>query len=156
MRADSRWKDSWKSTSLWGRELKCNQAMNCGMLSLVDLLVRSWVEIYECVKYITGHSRRPPCEVVSWNLCRMHTRAFLYSSRPPCEVVSWNTKDIDKFVEQDLVDLLVRSWVEIWNWWIAHILSEVDLLVRSWVEIKFFHAQYSPVKSTSLWGRELK
>ena len=125
--------DQLESTSLWGRELKYFRAM---------------------MKYSVF--RRPPCEVVSWN-ANWNMRLTPAVSRPPCEVVSWNAfmcwHPAIFFVSTSLwgrelkwlwevcnstcksVDLLVRSWVEMYI--VAIMLGKVsvDLLVRSWVEI---------------------
>ena len=78
----------------------------------VDLLVRSWVEIYPGV---AGRKRR--------------------RRRPPREVVSWNSQT-GKFTDFSQVDLLVRSWVEISSKTLQKLSWLVDLLVRSWVEIQ--------------------
>ena len=101
-----------KSTSLWGRELKYFWRKNRNWWSIVDLLVRSGVEISTSSKVKSYTFRRPPCEVVSWNV-----NAF------------------DKSPEAFAVDLLVRSWVEIYCTW-------KERAHDNW--------------STSLWGRELK
>ena len=143
------------STSLWGRELKFPSIQRCQIsrcrppcevvswnrpfmiwlsAEMVDLLVRSWVEISTLVPCFNTHEStslwgrelkyinscyhlfnlkgRPPCEVVSWNTI---WRGVLYSnfSRPPCEVVSWNHFPF-RCLEFFQVDLLVRSWVEMW------------------------------------------
>ena len=100
---------------------------------LVDLLVRSWVEIFFSLYANTSLIRRPPREVVSWNgngasyisqtkmstsswgrelKCQKRSFWYILVRRPPREVVSWNILlaicNIDS-----IVDLLVRSWVEI-------------------------------------------
>ena len=56
-----------------------------------------------------------------------------------------------------LVDLFVRSWVEIGLYYIVALQRRVDLFVRSWVEIFLgVYPSNVPGSSTSSWGRELK
>ena len=54
------------------------------------------------------------------------------------------------------VDLLARSWVEIFSTCISGMFSTVDLLARSWVEMPRRASGRFPDSSTSLRGRELK
>ena len=99
--------------------------------TLVDLLVRSWVEILILIMKETGRVGRPPREVVSWNKI----------SAPDGRI-------------SVVVDLLVRSWVEIIFSWRHCIQMFVDLLV-SWNR-KWRQTYCSKKLSTSSWGRELK
>ena len=87
------WSDrhTWSSTSMWGRELKYKfSAMRLFLII-----------------------SRPLCEVVNWN--RYVYCQFLYLLRRPlCEVVNWNY--FWCLIDRDLmVDLYVRSWIEISN-----------------------------------------
>ena len=69
-------------------------------------------------------------------------------------VEMWN---ITKFLPTYGVDLFVRSWVEINAAISASADATVDLFVRSWVEIYGFLAILDMDSlSTSSWGRELK
>ena len=121
-----------QSTSLWGRELKDHNCCNFSILY-----------------------RRPPCEVVNW---KMYNRFRLYPlvRRPPCEVVNW------KFIEwlfsyANLVDLLVRSWIERDSPLLFDVLgdSRPPCEVVNW-KINVILDYALEEGSTSLWGRELK
>ena len=164
-----------ESTSSWGRELKYPllflKGNFCGRplrevvswnliakvflaITLVDLFVRSWVEIIPRPSTLGKNTCRPLREVVSWNnLSTMLTeddhlstsswgRELKYGwrrrdgrkrCRPLREVVSWNDM-LDEKRQRYLVDLFARSWVEI-------------MLSTVWK---------SRIRSTSSWGRELK
>ena len=76
---------------------------------------------------------RPPCEVVNWNIFLSSTH-IITTCRPPCEVVNWNIRCARSRKDCD-VDLLVRSWIEIWMKIKRQLWKQVDLLVRSWIEI---------------------
>ena len=122
----------------------------------VDLFVRSWVEICISVIECLGLDCRPLREVVSWNLNK-YMFDEIGQGRPLREVVSWNEiiggvltnhSMVDLFVRSwvemyaasrqpsnFLVDLFVRSWVEIGLYYIVALQRRVDLFVRSWVEM---------------------
>ena len=123
----------------------------------VDLLVRSWIEIQNAWYSLATGIGRPPCEVVNWNKYVFETSLNVGKStslwgrelkfplpdnshtkrirRPPCEVVNWNT-DPPELESESIVDLLVRSWIEIhFALQDNTFLDQVDLLVRSWIEI---------------------
>ena len=99
------------STSSWGRELKFSQNF---FSDIFDKSTSSWGRE---LKYLPqwkplNHSSRPLREVVSWN---NFSRGIAESgeSRPLREVVSWNF-DFGFVVPGGvIVDLFVRSWVEI-------------------------------------------
>ena len=141
------------STSLWGRELKFLSYFSGSGLQFVDLLVRSWIEIFqkeqmaimfrstslwgrelkcEFMQMRGKRYSRPPCEVVNWNV-PLKFKWTVRNRRPPCEVVNWN--------------ILIRS---------AGCYVIVDLLVRSWIEMRLIQQMMQIWMSTSLWGRELK
>ena len=77
---------------------------------LVDLLVRSWVEMSLfcfcclCCSWSTSSWGRELKFLIAGRLDN-------YKRRPPREVVSWNTSG-SKIPSFLIVDLLVRSWVE--------------------------------------------
>ena len=98
------------SASLWGCELK-----------------------YWKWKIIKPYRCQPPCEAVSWNI---HVDIYLCCpySQPPCEAVSWNTTLLAT-CNPFTVSLLVRLWVEMFDYWNIFRLRKVSLLVRLWVEI---------------------
>ena len=119
------------STSLWGRELK-----------VVDLLLQHFGQ------------GRPPCEVVNWKILRVISWRY-EGGRPPCEVVNWkNQKSVGGRHEKS------RPPCEVVNWkteeQAQEIRSHVDLLVRSWIERSLICKYLQTIRSTSLWGRELK
>ena len=121
-----------RSTSLWGRELKYLRPNGLPWIHLVDLLVRSWIEIYNRQIF----RRNPWVDLL---------------------VRSWiEIKPAPRILCRDRVDLLVRSWIEIIPDWIPERADPVDLLVRSWIEMTLHIAQVAELWSTSLWGRELK
>ena len=123
----------------------------------VDLLARSWVEIYKWPHHLphllpSTSSRGRELKSSSLN------NQCGYDCRPPCEVVSWNIRRRKNMSVRRDVDLFARSWVEIickmrpsidmlsrppcevvsWNYgrsWRIWNWHKVDLLVRSWVEI---------------------
>ena len=99
--------------------------------------------------------RRPPCEVVSWNLSGRKVGNHCISSTS-----LWGRELKFPLFRRYLlgfrVDLLVRSWVEISKVPFLNFFLRVDLLVRSWVEISIIEECYDFDRSTSLWGRELK
>ena len=142
------------STSLWGRELKCFAVVVNPIIGVVDLLVRSWVEIFHL---ICNHAFfLVDLLVRSWvEIPTSASTTIQQARRPPCEVVSWNIVLMHRACIR-LVDLLVRSWVEILDCSMNHPEWHVDLLVRSWVEILNPIERYQLEWSTSLWGRELK
>ena len=143
------------STSSWGRELKYEMVANQGARRLVDLFVRSWVEILKSKNEV--EESRVDLFVRSW----VEMLNCLY-----------NYKSVD-------VDLFVRSWVEIhipsihnrtllcrplrevvsWN----HLLSTIYASwvrrplreVVSWNIVPVTYEIFAD-KSTSSWGRELK
>ena len=166
------WNGFFGSTSSWGRELKwlpfgCHtlqsrrplrEVVSWNMISSeftsaresVDLFVRSWVEIFW-----TSDSDRPDCsrplrEVVSWNIKHIFS-PVLRVRRPLREVVSWNTNGLSN-LGTTLVDLFVRSWVEIFKWPFVDCLCVVDLFVRSWVEMSCPIPTY-PANSVDLFVR---
>ena len=165
------------STSSWGRELKCQLTNQDGCMTCVDLFVRSWVEIPTFSNMLLCNSGRPLREVVSWNVVYETIISHLYS-RPLREVVSWNTSPtygsltvnrstsswgrelkywlMYSQIMLNLVDLFVRSWVEISICREFNVNEEVDLFVRSWVEIPLTTSEALASPSTSSWGRELK
>ena len=83
-------------------------------------------------------SSRSPREVVSWNGFHSVIAVF-FSRRPLREVVSWNPFGGVLMPSKYVVDLFVRSWVEICSYVHTECVWRVDLLVRSWVEILFQH-----------------
>ena len=147
---------------------------------IVDLFVRSWVEISCHIAYLMEQSCRPLREVVSWNVCGcslgaqpklvdLFVRSWVEISHPPLWEILHQTVDlfVRSWVEMSslkqsllcvsCVDLFVRSWVEILLPYAHPVHLRVDLFVRSWVEMyvyKKLQAQESG--STSSWGRELK
>ena len=122
---------------------------------IVDLFVRSWVEISFPDPLCSGVYCRPLREVVSWNI-PSPTVHLSVPCRPLREVVSWNNDAQTEQFRLRMVDLFVRSWVEIA--YISRILWQnfVDLFVRSWVEILNNVSAIIKGMSTSSWGRELK
>ena len=122
-----------RSTSLWGRELKYSSGT---AIEKQNWSTSLWGRELKCILAV----------------CILH---FL-RRRPPCEVVNWNTWVSPIVSPSPTVDLLVRSWIEIFLSQVRRMEREVDLLVRSWIEIFFFSVREQPVVSTSLWGRELK
>ena len=115
--------------------------------------VVSWNDkekFYQC----TG-IRRPLREVVSWNVSLSHF--FLASWRRPLrEVVSWNVWIFDRYTLCFCRPLReVVSWNIFVLFWLCWNL--VDLFVRSWVEITIPCSAFRrATSSTSSWGRELK
>ena len=99
----------------------------------VDLFVRSWVEITRIFRqkqklwsrplrevvswndstpeYVTSCTSRPLREVVSWNIALVRAEPHT-KGRPLREVVSWNAKLSCACWDKWVVDLFVRSWVE--------------------------------------------
>ena len=57
-------------------------------ITFVDLLVRSWIEMYAGKEVWMPVPGRPPCEVVNWNIASWDASIFSLC-RPPCEVVNW-------------------------------------------------------------------
>ena len=119
---------------MWGRELKWSWSRIRSRLALVDLYVRSWIEISLFFMWMLIRQCRPLCEVVNWNY---------------------------QFVENEgltFVDLYVRSWIEI----LMHIMQQRRWAGRStsmWGrELKFIKnwSKKKQSSSTSMWGRELK
>ena len=141
------------STSLWGRELKyfCWRDFTI-FISRPPCEVVNWnIGVNNnCVMQL----RRPPCEVVNWN---KHKGAEIlrFHGRPPCEVVNWNTCSTSN-CSAGIVDLLVRSWIEMIMTDMTGYRIGVDLLVRSWIEMRTRSTCARTTQSTSLWGRELK
>ena len=144
------------STSLWGRELKVKDGVFRVDALGVDLLVRSWIE------------RRTKTHKIP--MTRMSTSLWGRELKEP--VRCWPCRAV-------WVDLLVRSWIErshpctqkrgafrrppceVVNWkplYCVHLhCPRVDLLVRSWIESDLkTGTKGTSIKSTSLWGRELK
>ena len=75
--------------------------------------------------------------------------------RPLREVVSWNNKHVS-YNASYVVDLFVRSWVEIK---MLQVLTRLKLSTSSWGRELKCKKSFSPVvysASTSSWGRELK
>ena len=90
---------------------KASQSEN-GKGNGVDLFVRSWVEI----KW-AWHFSKVYGSTSSWGRELKYISCWFYIKlacrRPLREVVSWNTGDPKAEVQKLLVDLFVRSWVEI-------------------------------------------
>ena len=142
-----------RSTSSWGRELKYWRHY------LVEghcVSTSSWGrELKFCVNITSScYSGRPLREVVSWNSCHPLSGAFIIVD---LFVRSWVEIHIMIiFVCLIDVDLFVRSWVEMLLPPFPAHRPLVDLFVRSWVEIQYTDFLTYPGKSTSSWGRELK
>ena len=99
------------STSLWGRELKCEKTISRERFERSTSLWGRELK-YVCVVYrhLSGVSTS------LWGRELKYHKFCGYwqsSGRPPCEVVSWNNTSIAELKEGMEVDLLVRSWVEI-------------------------------------------
>ena len=96
----------------------------------------------------------PPCEDVSW---KGFTQPVIIdkNSHPPCEDVSWKN-EIKRYGWCCIVILLVRMWVEKYMGRVNKTSCPVILLVRMWVEKCKTCCYRAPVKSSSLWGCELK
>ena len=111
-----------------------NASWFLGFQSLVvDLFVRSWVEIEQNFYPAQKCPCRPLREVVSWNILNP-SACCRTLSRPLREVVSWNLPEIGLRRIKDGRPLReVVSWNEmlgaVWK------MKMVDLFVRSWVEI---------------------
>ena len=99
------------STSLWGRELKYYREGSYHFRHAVDLLVRSWIEIFL------------PVSAPVLLLVDLLVRSWI-------EIPVWNGNGVSY-----PVDLLVRSWIEISSFRGIWVLRGVDLLVRSWIEM---------------------
>ena len=121
------------STSLWGRELKGRLPEKEVIPINVDLLVRSWIERCQKSCLLDYQSGRPPCEVVNWKSLWKRYENFV-ERRPPCEVVNWKALSAQSLWKAEIVDLLVRSWIERQQLLNVHNSQVVDLLVRSWIE----------------------
>ncbi len=84
----------------------------CARTSFVDLFVRSWVEIFCTRGHIPGQKCRPLREVVSWNSLLLLPLDSLCVSTS-----SWGRElkyiKLVQIKKQNNVDLFVRSWVEI-------------------------------------------
>ena len=142
------------STSSWGRELKSYTILDCVLNCLVDLFVRSWVEI--CIICYNINRNKVDLFVRSWvEIILTYFTAPSHKGRPLREVVSWNHL-LTLWYCYLMVDLFVRSWVEILIPLNVLRLRPVDLFVRSWVEIEQEIRRAYMVLSTSSWGRELK
>ena len=100
---------------------------------IVDLFVRSWVEIRLLLPIPTlTMSTSSWGRELKYKLTELNN--WIYERRPLREVVSWNANVVNPMIGV-AVDLFVRSWVEI------HQLLTIPTL---------------PMMSTSSWGRELK
>ena len=144
-----------ESTSLWGRELKWTGTVRIAADQLVDLLVRSWIEIHP-----TLHT--PDMDVVdllvrSWIEMTDAAAPWLKSyvdllvrswieilfqqnlasgilGRPPCEVVNWNVTSCIPLITSLLSTSLWGRELKCTMYRLWYFLHPVDLLVRSWIE----------------------
>ena len=132
------------STSSWGRELKSYSRWQSGSYSIVDLFVRSWVEMPWFIILLKNGYSRPLREVVSWNVKYYQISSHI-RGRPLREVVSWNQRRNIRFRWRNGRPL--REVVS-WNLWIPSDIRSgfiVDLFVRSWVEIFRVYILYNYV-----------
>ena len=143
-----------KSTSLWGRELKASGISCFVKISLVDLLVRSWIESagrelmkrYEKVDLLVrSWIERVLCETFllitgSTSLWGRELKGFknlwaVIFHKVDLLVRSWIERyRLKHWRLKVLVDLLVRSWIERYAISLETGAAVVDLLVRSWIE----------------------
>ena len=121
---------------------------------IVDLLVRSWVEMKTNGKNFLMQCR-PPCEVVSWNY-RNLPKGRAKMGRPPCEVVSWNVINIIAVLSATRSTSL---WGRELKYSIRPYSRKLSGSTSLWGrELKYLipFFQHQQALSTSLWGRELK
>ena len=167
-----------KSTSSWGRELKCAFIV---FLYNLRWSTSSWgreLKYNNRLRNETSGQGRPLREVVSWNFlsCGFF---FTFSRRPLREVVSWNYNVYTGNYSRRKVDLFVRSWVEI-LYHVGGVKASKSRPLRevvSWNGLGYRYSSPSnrrPLRevvswnalksreeiiqemSTSSWGRELK
>ena len=142
------------STSLWGRELKVLYRIELIPSLAVDLLVRSWIER---LMILTALQKTQSTSLWGREL-KDHDPDVPWE--PDGSTSLWGR---ELKVETGLlavflghVDLLVRSWIERFKKPLLSYWPKVDLLVRSWIERQHRPYQKCSTASTSLWGRELK
>ena len=118
---------------MWGRELKWSWSRIRSRLALVDLYVRSWIEISLFFMWMLIRQCRPLCEVVNWNYQFVENEGLTFVD---LYVRSW-IEIYKELIEEKtiLVDLYVRSWIEIKKERKKRKMKTVDLYVRSWIEI---------------------
>ena len=164
------------STSLWGRELKCRVQVirHCGLQSTSlwgrelkyripypgQLWERSTSLWGRELKWRSGRAGEHRIRSTSlWGrelkwlpgACRGRLWSVDLLVRSWIEIFWMGFPD-----RRLKVDLLVRSWIEMQLCLIVPKTSGVDLLVRSWIEIQRIRSVRYSSLSTSLWGRELK
>ena len=126
-------KDKIMSSSIWGCELKYT-CKSCGY------------------RWRQSH---PLYEDVNWNTVG-HWGSARRFCHPLYEDVNWNEQEEQQKAARELVILYMRMWIEII--WICSTIFNLNVILymRMWIEIEQAATEGLIVKSSSIWGCELK